>query len=415
MKINNLGPKIYRAISGLIASFSINCGFFYSRYWSKKKIFIFQLHSANQFDHIRSLLQELTRDEHLRTINAVVLVYPSDIKALRILLEEEMIAAKVYSYYSTSFLVFWNIVIAIDQRMRLPLVCLSKGSRICMFHGQPTKGNVYSGFNYRQFDGLSFYGPLMRDYYVREKSKHDKWPDIPTWNIGQPKSDEVFRSNELERKAASLIGVDASKKTIVYAPSFESCGSLAIFGENIIRSLATIDANVIVKPHPAFYRVLDKSDKFFSGVPHASEWREFASSICELGNVVFPLDKQIRVEYVLSLADVLVTDHSGIAFDAMLLDIPVIYFDCPEFFLDYLPKQYGVDGESARRDIFSNAGRDSGEVVEDISSLLVAVDAALSNREINSDERRKISEKLLYNPGQATEFFIRNLINISRD
>jgi hypothetical protein len=99
----------------------------------------------------------------------------------------------------------------------------------------------------------------------------------------------------------------------------------------------------------------------------------------------------------------------------MLLDIPVIYFDCPEFFSDYLPKQYGVDGESARRDIFSNAGRDSGEVVEDISSLLVALDAALSNREINSYERRKISEKLLYNPGQATEFFIRNLINISRD
>lgn len=410
-KIKGFFANAHKALSGLAHAVGVNFAAAVSKIVGKKAV-IFQLHAANQIPHILSVLERLTASPLCDRINCIVLVIPSEIAKARSEFSKRNLKIHVSSYYAAQFLFIWDIISAIDQRMRLPYFNLLQGRRICIFHGQPTKGNVYSDFNYRQIDGLFFYGPLMRDYYLAEKVKQPAWPNIPTWDIGQPKSDELFNEQMKRTDALKLLNLDVSRRTVVYAPSFESCASMAEHGEEIIATLAATGHNLIVKPHPAFYRVVNQNDAYSRGMVHAEDWRTRAASLRENGNVVFEIEYQVDARLALSAADVLITDHSGIAFDAILLDKPVIYFHCPRFFDEYLPDRFGVDGNSAIHDIACNAGRDAGIVVSNTPELITAVDKYFTNPKLHSEERQRIRDVLLFNPGCATDIFVQNLMKI---
>jgi hypothetical protein len=404
--------NVYKGLSGLVHAVQVNLAAGVSKI-AGKKVVIFQLHAANQIPHILSVIERLNATPLCTKFDCTVMVLPNEMTAARKEFSKRNLKAHISSYYAAQFSLGWDVIVAIDQRMRLPYLNILKGRRLCMFHGQPTKGNVYSGFNHQQIDDLFFYGPLMREYYFAEKKKHFEWPDVQTWDIGQPKSDELINVQTHRADALELLNLDVGRKTVVYAPSFENCASMVEHGEEIIAALAVAEYNLIIKPHPAFYRVVNPDDAYFLGVAHAEEWRRRADAMRKNGNVVFEIDKQVDARLALGAADVLITDHSGIAFDAILLDKPVIYFDCPRFFGEYLPARFGVDGDNARNDVACNAGRAAGVVVRDVAEMLRAVDEYLAEPQLHAAERQEIRDILLFNQGCATDVFVRKLIEIT--
>jgi hypothetical protein len=404
--------KFRKAVAGALSALQLSLKFCLAKL-SGKQVIVFQLHATNQLPHIESVLRRLACRPFNDRYICFVLVKEQEIACCEKQINNISLEIGLSSYYATSFLLFWDVVFAVDQRMRLPLININKGTRICIYHGQPTKGNVYKGYNYRQFDGLFFYGQMMMEYYFKEKAARPEWPLVRTWKIGQPKTDSLFNEVSNPFDAKKQLYLDTTLKAILYAPSFEYCASLAEQGEEIINSLIATGLNVIVKPHPAFYRVVEKNDSYFYGVPHADEWRVRASIYAKTGKVVFPVGEQLDTKIALDAADVVVTDHSGIAFDAILLDKPVIYWDCPRFFSEYLPERFGVDGTVARDDICCNAGRSAGVIVNDTSGLLAALNCYLENPHLHAENRRQVREILLYNHGHATDVFVQTLMEIT--
>ena len=401
-----------KAGAGALCALRLNIKFLLAKL-SGKRVIVFQLHATNQLPHIVNVLARLDSDPLACCYISVVLVKKNEVAGCKEQVKNISALIEVSSYYASSFLLFWDVVFAIDQRMRLPMVNTNKGTRICIFHGQPTKGNVYSGYNYRQFDGLFFYGQMMMEYYFQEKSAHPEWPEVRIWEVGQPGTDSLFNEVSNPIDAREQLGLDPTMKAVLYAPSFEHCSSLAMQGEEIIGSLFSTGINVVVKPHPAFYRVVEKNDSYFWGVPHALEWKARAREYEKTGRLRFSIDHQIDKKLALEASEVVVTDHSGIAFEAILLDKPVIYWDCPLFFDEYLPQRFGVDGTAARSDNTCNAGRSAGVVVHDACELVAALKGYLENPHLHAANRQRMRDLLLYNRGRATDAFIETLLEIS--
>ncbi len=401
--------RYLNGLLGLAAAISVNARCIAQRL-AGKRIVIFQLHGASQLPHIESLLSAM---QSQAKVYCLILTPPKEIDATRQAIAEKFSKAiSVRSYDSSWFLICWHAVIGVDQGMRLPMFNCLRGHRICLFHGQPSKGNTYHQFNARGYDDLFFYGDFMKGRYLTELAKHPHWQH-QTHDIGQPKSDVLFELDlaEQRQRARATLSLE-SGDVVLYAPSFEASASLAQRGEAIIAALQEVASNLIVKPHPSFFRVVNEDDSQYFGVPHAGQWQDKAAQFCQRPGVKFPTRNQIPAEVALAAADVVVTDHSGIAFDAILLDIPVIYIHCPEFFFQHLPKTYGIDGEQAVNDLACNAGRAAGTVVESLKELKAAVSEALAQPTLNQEQRQAIKQQLLFNPGNATMVATKTILQL---
>src|SRR6185295_7007347 len=88
-------------------------------------------------------------------------------------------------------------------------------------------------------------------------------------------------------------------------------------------------------------------------------------------------------------ADALVTDHSSVGFEYMLLDRPVVVVDCPELLVNARISQHKV---SLLR---------SGADVVGADGAAAAVRLALANPGRFSERRRAIADELFYCPGGA--------------
>ena len=88
----------------------------------------------------------------------------------------------------------------------------------------------------------------------------------------------------------------------------------------------------------------------------------------------------------------MVSDHSSIAFEYMLLDRPIVVVDRPE-----LLREASISADKIRR------LRSAADVVENAADLTDAVIAALHDRARLSAERRLNAEQLFYRPGTATD------------
>ncbi len=93
----------------------------------------------------------------------------------------------------------------------------------------------------------------------------------------------------------------------------------------------------------------------------------------------------------LAAADVLVTDHSSLSFEYLLLDRPVVRIDLPEL----------IDKTRTRRDYVELLASASTSVT-DASEVPEAVRAQLADPERQSPERRAAARRMFHKPGTAT-------------
>lgn len=269
--------------------------------------------------------------------------------------------------------------------------------RICMFHGQPSKGNTFLPQNIQSFNALFLLGPLQRSLYEEFSHAHpDIARNIRALNIGCPKIDSQLRCAIDRESVLNELGLNSSYKTVIYAPAFDPGCSLRTYGTDVVKRLLDVpEINVIVKLHPATIEPLHSPNYvFYTG---GIDWAERIRTL-ERENARLRYIEEADTSLYFGACDVMVTDFSGVAMEFMLLDRPVVYIDCPEFFENTCPK-YGSDPVLVKKDDRYNAGRNYGVVVDGLAEMLIAVKRSLNNHKELSAKRKEFTKLLLYNPG----------------
>ncbi|HAY33191.1 MAG TPA: CDP-glycerol glycerophosphotransferase family protein [Ignavibacteria bacterium] len=277
--------------------------------------------------------------------------------------------------------------------------------RIHINHNQPVKYHSYKKRDFINFNVHFLTSPLHREQTentIKDYSLEEM--DIKLFNIGYSKSDDLLSGKYSREKVLSELGLDTDKKTIIYAPSWDKGLSLRSFGESVIEELLKIESvNIIIKLHPISYSSEDGPNyEFYTGGINWKKHLEKFNSFKNFRNVT-----EGKSDPLLAASDVMVTDLSSVALEFIMLDRPVIYIDCPEFFEKTLKETYTGFGKTSseyvKNDPKANAGRHTGIVIEDLSQLNDAVGRALSNPSEFSQKRNELAGLLTYNKGRAAD------------
>lgn len=256
-------------------------------------------------------------------------------------------------------------------------------TRMNFFHGVAGKydldrpAGLPMGFQY--YDRVAF---INRDRMTRYLEAAVVTPSQARL-VGYPKLDRLV-SGRLDGAAVRAgLGLDDSRPTVLYAPTYSTASSLHLAGERIVQTLADAGFNVLVKLHD---RSLDADPKYSGGI----DWRVRMRA----------LDRQGRVCYVegpdaspcLAAADAMVTDHSSVGFEYLTLDRPLVIFDAPE-----LPVAARINPQKVA------LLRSAATVVRDTTDLVRVVSRELAAPGRLSVQRRHVASEVFHEPGRATE------------
>lgn len=134
---------------------------------------------------------------------------------------------------------------------------------------------------------------------------------------GYPRNDVLFRP---EKKLINHLNIDKFKKIILYAPTWRLGKNIRFFPfddfdiDDLNRFLKKKGIILLLRAHLADFLNDKNSNKLLSRIRH-------------LSNIDILNQKKIcDVNEILPFVDILITDYSGIYFDFLLLEKPVIFF-----------------------------------------------------------------------------------------
>jgi hypothetical protein len=139
--------------------------------------------------------------------------------------------------------------------------------------------------------------------------------------VGYPKLDRLASGGYDSAGCRAALGLDSARPTAVYAPTYSEGSSLHLAGEDIVRALAAEGFNVVVKLHD---RSLDSDPRYNAGV----DWRRRFEQLEVPGRILYL--ETSDASPALAAADLMVTDHSSIGFEYLVLDRPLVIFDAPQ-------------------------------------------------------------------------------------
>jgi hypothetical protein len=201
--------------------------------------------------------------------------------------------------------------------------------------------------------------------------------------VGYPKLDALV-DGSLDRAAiAARLRLRRDLPTVLYAPTWSPYSSMNLMGESIIETLATAGYQVIVKLHDRSY---DRLPRGSGGI----DWARRLDAYADHPRVRVSRDPDATP--LLFFSDAMVTDHSSIGFEYMLLDRPLVIVDCPE-----LLEHSQVNPEKVQQ---LRAGAD---VVATAGEVPHAIDAALRSPDRLSPVRRRTAAEMFYEAGTATD------------
>lgn len=202
--------------------------------------------------------------------------------------------------------------------------------------------------------------------------------------VGYPKLDALVSGALDGGSVRASLGLAPGRPTALYAPTYSEASSLHLAGEAIVEALVAAGANVIVKLHD---RSLDPDPKYNAGV----DWRARFRTVEQVhaGRVRFV--ESPDASPLLAAADCMVTDHSSVGFEYLVLDRPLLIFDAPE-----LPRTARINMEKVV------LLRSAAAVVRTAAELAGATVRALENPAHLSAVRRQVAETLFHDPGRAT-------------
>jgi CDP-glycerol glycerophosphotransferase (TagB/SpsB family) len=211
--------------------------------------------------------------------------------------------------------------------------------------------------------------------------------------IGMPKLDCLVDGTLVRDEILTSLRIDPARRTILYAPTWSAHSSVVSMGEELVSRLGEAGYAVIVKLHD---RSRDPLKFEHSG---GVDWGErLAPLLQRYGGVLATGSNSSRY---LPAADVMITDHSSVGFEYLLLDRPLIRIHVPELIRN-------TDIEPSYVELMANASSS----VNDVAETSVAVERAFSDPGARSAERVAVANEMFYKPGTATERAVTELYEL---
>lgn len=203
--------------------------------------------------------------------------------------------------------------------------------------------------------------------------------------VGYPKLDRLASGGYDGAAIRTDLGLEPGRPTALYAPTYSAASSLHLAGEDIVRTLVSSGFNVIVKLHD---RSFDPDPRYNEGI----DWRaRFTAIENAAGSARVRFSTAADSSPLLAAADIMVTDHSSIGFEFLVLDRPVIVFDAPHL------------AEAARINLEKIALlRSAATVVRTCEDLAVQATSSMAAPQGLSTARRRVARDLFFDPGCAT-------------
>jgi hypothetical protein len=263
--------------------------------------------------------------------------------------------------------------------------------RIQMFHGVGGKyGFDAPTTSMRAWDRLFFVNERRLRNFVKAGAIDADSPAIRM--IGLPKADALVNGTWTRDAVLEPLGLDPSRPTLLYAPTWSPASSLNAMGlELIARLMDTWSGaiNLIVKLHD---RSRDMRARYSGGV----DWIAAIEPLLRRHTGVIAPGHDISP--YLAAADLMVTDHSSAGFEFLLRDRPIVRIHSPRLIAeanihpDYVALLASVS--------------DSADTLDE---AIAAVERALATPGALSDTRRAVAAELFYRPGGATARAVRQL------
>jgi hypothetical protein len=218
-------------------------------------------------------------------------------------------------------------------------------------------------------------------------------PDSPAIRlVGMPKSDCLVDGSLTREGVLMAQGIDPVRPTVLYAPTWTRFSSLNAMGVAIVGGLVRAGYQVLVKLHE---NSLDPSLENSGGV----DWIARLQPLLDQGGGRLITSGDASAWLVAS--DVLITDHSSIGFEYLLLDRPLIRVVMPE-----LIGSTNVGAEYVELMVTAATS------VTTAPDVLAAVGHAIADPVRLSAERRAVASELFHNPGRATECAVAELYDL---
>ena len=200
--------------------------------------------------------------------------------------------------------------------------------------------------------------------------------------VGMPRLDCLVDGSLKRDEILTSLGIDPARKTVLYAPTWSKYSSVATMGEEIVKRLGEAGFTCIVKLH-------DRSrqgDDYHSG---GADWGQRLFPLLQANGGVLATGSNSS-SYLMA-ADVLITDHSSVGFEYLLLDRPLIRIHVPELLekTDIEPTYVQLMMEAATS-------------VTNGDELVAAVEESFSDAGLKSESRRRVAGEMFYKPGTAT-------------
>jgi hypothetical protein len=341
--------------------------------------------TAMNYATIAPIVERLQRDERLEFYFAASenptlteSIYADAVQPFKLTTPLQASATQFDVYLASDFL--W---------MKLP-----RGARrVQTFHGVAGKyRTVYDSpaESMRSWDRLFFINERRLHHFI-ESGAIDEDSQAARL-IGMPKLDCLVDGSLKRDQLLNAMGIDPNRPTILYAPTWSAHSSVVSMGEELVKNLGKRGYVVIVKLHD---RSRDLSYVNSGGV----DWGARLEPILQkFGGV---LASGTNSSPYLSAADIMITDHSSVGFEYLLLDRPLIRIHVPELIKN-------TDIEPSYVDLLASASTS----VTNVAETVAAVERGFVDGREKSAARVAVANEMFYKPGTATERAVHELYEL---
>jgi CDP-glycerol:poly(glycerophosphate) glycerophosphotransferase len=346
------------------------------RVWPNQRRLLVNARTAMNYGTIAPVVERLQQDPRIQ-LYFTASENPSNTAAIY---SEARQPFKIVSPLAAAFIRFDAYLAADFLWVKLP-----RGTRrIQTFHGVAGKyRTVYDSpaESMRGWDRLYFINARRLRHFIETGAIDADSPAARL--IGMPKLDCLVNGSLNRHDVLTSLGVDPSRRTVMYAPTWSPYSSLGVMGEELVKALGQAGYAVIGKLH-------DRSRETRFANSGGVDWgarlepllRSTGGALATGGN---------SSKY-LPGADVMITDHSSLGFEYLLLDRPLIRIELPEL----IEK---TDIEPVYVELLARASTTALNVKETVR----AVEQAFVDPQRNSETRHTVANEMFYKPGGATD------------
>lgn len=260
----------------------------------------------------------------------------------------------------------------------------NKVCKVFMLHGIGPKVKYFASPKVKDFNIVFSPGP-----YIEKEQQDSLRPGTKVFRVGLPATDTLV--NDKHIKLPSSIHFKEPKPVLLYAPSWSSNVDYISMDNEIIHALANQDiCNVIIRPHPL---LMDKDR--CNGIDFKKEIED-AQKVH--GNIQLYTGEKTSIYDIIRGADILLGDISSVSYEFLLLDRPIIM---------YMKK--GVKEFYNNTSDYIQDTTNASSILETPEALTEILNECLSNKNHLSNQRKKLLDRTLYNPGNATSIAVESL------